>query len=139
MCIRAVCFHDSLDHFAAQFRCLFEPRTEERRGMFKSKAVQLETPETDALAPTARGDDELEVVSAMGDVSQCSVDGSVQPRVRAEEVLRHADPEAEEGRRSEGKVDEGVDPERGPAVDHREEREVRVRVVVRQRHRASCW
>ena len=117
------------DHLPAQPRALGEARTEKLSGLLEALAIQVEAPEAHRLAPTPRSDDELEVVCAVGDVAQRGLDRGVQARRRPEEVLRDADPQPEERRRGERQVHERVDAERRPAVDHREQRKVRVGVI----------
>lgn len=89
--------------------------------------IPLEIAVADALAPPPRGDQELGVVRPMALVPDGRRDGGVEPLGRAEQVLGDADPESEDGRRGEREVHEGADAKLVPAVDHREEGEVRVR------------
>lgn len=118
---------DSLDHFGPEARRLAEPRTEELRCTLESLAIQLETPEPDALAPPTRSDDELEVVGAVADICEGGGDGAVEACGGAKEILSDTNPKAEDRCCGKGEVYKGVDTQRGPTVDHCQQGEVRVR------------
>lgn len=116
-----------LDHPTPHLPRLRKPRLKKLRRPLEPLAIQIKVPKPHALAPPARSHDKLKIICAVPHVVHGRVDRRVQARGRAEEILRDADPEPEDRRRGEQEVHEGVDVERRPAVDHREQREVRVR------------
>lgn len=125
---------ERLEHRRPKLRRVLKPGLKELARLHKPVLIKLEAAERDALAPAPRSDDELEVIRTVGRVVQRRVYSVVKARLRAEEVLRHAEEHPEERRRGEVEVHKRLDAERGPAVDHCEQRQVRVREMgVRRR------
>lgn len=121
-------FKDGFNHRVADLGRLSEPRLEEALRHLEPLHPRLEVPERHALGPPPRGKCELEVVGPERVVLDGGAQRVVQPLRVAEQVLGHAQPQAEQRRRADHVV-VGHDAQRAPAVDHGEQ----AQVVVGQR------
>lgn len=111
------------DHRVADLVGLDKPRLEELLRLEEPLPPCVEVTQRHTLGPPSRRECELEVVAPEGVVLDRDPERLVQPVRVPKEVLRHAQPKPEQGRRADHVV-VGRDPQRGPAVHHGEQREV---------------
>lgn len=119
-------FQNLLDHLVTHHLGLLKSRLEELLRHNKPLLPRLKVAQADTLRPAPRRKRKLQVIAPVRLVLDGREDRRVQHIRVAEEVLGHAQTQAEQGRAAEHVV-VGHDVQRRPAVDHGEQGEVVVR------------